>query len=120
MNMKSHESFENLHSLATSRGQNAATNCIPLPMTVLDQYRNQEWYEPEGVCGFAWVRIKGNTPFGRWARGQGIARKAYGGGLQIRIRDYNQSMDRKYAHANAYALTLREHGIEAWADSRMD
>ena len=63
---------------------------------------------------------KGNTAFGRWAKKMGVAKKAYGGGLQIWISDFNQSMERKYAYARAFAASLEAHGIDAFADSRMD
>lgn len=34
-------------------------------------------------CGFAWVCVPGNIPFGRWAKKAGVASKAYPSGLQI-------------------------------------
>ena len=34
-------------------------------------------------CGFAWITMPGNIPFGRWAKKQGIASKGYPTGLQI-------------------------------------
>jgi len=34
-------------------------------------------------CGFAWVTLPGNIPFGRWAKKQGIASKGYPSGLSI-------------------------------------
>jgi hypothetical protein len=34
-------------------------------------------------CGFAWVTMPGNIPFGRWAKKQGIAGKNYPSGLEI-------------------------------------
>jgi hypothetical protein len=42
---------------------------------------------PEGGrgldCGFAWITMPGNIPFGRWAKKTGIASKGYPTGLQI-------------------------------------
>mgnify|MGYP001268878037 CR=1 FL=1 len=74
----------------------------------------------DGVCGFAWVSFKGNTPFGRYMKKVGQARKAYGGGLQVWVGAFGQSMTRKEAYASAYAATLRAAGIDAYSDSRMD
>lgn len=74
----------------------------------------------DGVCGFAWVSFKGNTAFGRYMKKIGQARKAYGGGLQVWIGAFGQSMTRKEAYASAFAATLRAAGIDAFADSRMD
>ena len=73
-----------------------------------------------GPCGFAWVAVKGNTGFGRWLKKTGRASKAYGGGLQVWIREHGQSMARKEAHARAMAQVFQDSGIEAHARSRMD
>lgn len=79
------------------------------------------WEIPDWPCGFAWIVIKdGRSSFGRWLVKQGLARKHYPKGLCIWVHDYNQSMQRKEAHAQAYAAVLRKHGIEAYAESRMD
>ena len=79
------------------------------------------YYVPDGVCGFAWVLINpANSSIAIHAKKQGIGRKAYGGGLSIWIHDHNQSMQRKKAHADAFAQVLRDAGIEAYAQSRMD
>jgi hypothetical protein len=76
---------------------------------------------PDGVCGFAWVLINpANSSIAIHAKKQGIGSKAYGGGLSIWIHDHNQSMERKMAHADAFAGVLRDAGIEAYAQSRMD
>jgi len=82
----------------------------------------QQWYEPEGLCGFAWVRIvPGNSPFANWLKKNGHARKAYGGGVDIWIGDFGQSVERKEACARAIAETLRtELDVKAYAESRLD
>jgi hypothetical protein len=81
----------------------------------------QTWYEPEGVCGFAWVKIRpATTPFARFLKKMGYASPAYNGGLEVWISDYNQSMQRKEAHARAMAKVFSDAGINAYADSRMD
>ena len=80
----------------------------------------QQYMVPDGVCGFAWVKFKGNTAWGRYAKKNLKARPAYPTGLQINISAYNQSMQKKEAYATAYAAVLREAGVDAWADSRLD
>ena len=45
---------------------------------------------------------------------------AYGGGFTVWIGDYNQSLQRKEAHAYAMAAELNAHGIKANGESRMD
>jgi len=54
------------------------------------------YYVPEGVCGFAWVTIKpATTRFAKWMKSVGRARPAYGGGLQVWVSEFGQSMERK-------------------------
>jgi hypothetical protein len=80
----------------------------------------QSWYVADGVCGFAWVNFPGNSAFGRWLKSTGKARNDYPKGVAVSISQYNQSMQRKEAHAEAMAKYLRDHGIECSARSRMD
>ena len=78
---------------------------------------------PGGVCGFAWVNIgPGNTSFARHARKLAGARKHYYGGMEVRpsVGRMDQSMQRKEAACRAYADVLREAGIPAYMQSRMD
>ena len=117
--------FASIHKVAQGFALEAGTNALPEPMTVCeaDLMGNpigRSWTVSEGACGFAWVTFAGNTPWGRWAKAQGIASKGYPKGLQIWVSEFNQSMARKEAYAYAYAKVLREHGIEAYAHSRMD
>jgi len=72
------------------------------------------------ICGFAWVAFAGNTPWGRWAKAEGIAAKSYPKGLSIWVTDFGQSYDKKRAYARAYADVLNAHGINAHAGSRLD
>jgi hypothetical protein len=76
-----------------------------------------------GYCGFAWVvvREKASTKLGRALKNVGF-RKEYGGGLSIWNPggSFTQSMDIKEAGAEAYAKVLREHGIDAYMNSRAD
>lgn len=120
--------FEALHRKAHEAGHAAATAARPTPM-VVQQHESpfddnsevvQQWYVPEGVCGFAWVLTPGNTPFARWAKRRGLFTRSYGGGLMNWVSGYGQSMDRKEAYAGAYAAVLTEAGITAHAGSRMD
>ncbi len=79
------------------------------------------YYEAEGPCGFAWVNVKpGNSSFARWLVKNEYAGKSYYGGVDIRIREFNQSMVRKEAAASAMANVLSEAGIKAYPMSRMD
>ena len=122
--------FETAYAEAYAAGCKAAAECAPTPMVVAEHANplndaspvRQAWHVPEGVCGFAWVKIRGgNTSFARWLKKVAKARPSYYGGIEINIREYGQSMQRKEAHARAMAKVLREKlGVEAYADSRMD
>lgn len=74
-----------------------------------------------GCCGFAWVKVKGNTPFGRYAKKAGIARPGYPTGLTFWCPLMTQSIDLKEAWASAFASSLRESGVtDAYSESRLD
>jgi hypothetical protein len=111
--------FAAIHAEAHAAGMKAGTEVIPTPMVVVDGSRT---YEPvmDGACGFAWVRFKGTTPWARWAKAQKLAGAAYPTGLSIWVHQFDQSITRKEAYATAYAQVLRNHGIEAYAGSRLD
>lgn len=120
--------FAALYEKADAYGFEAAEAATPTPvifgqavgLTEQIDYTKPTYYEAEGLCGFAWIKFKGNTAFGRWAKKEGYARPAYGGGLQIRVAGFGQSIARKEAYAHAFAQVLRAAGIEAYADSRLD
>lgn len=122
--------FAALWQKAKTAGLAAAETARPTPMIVgtpttplgsdID-YSRRTYYVAGGVCGFAWVWFAGNTAWGRWAKKAGIARSAYGGGMQVSAGNVGgQSMEIKEAWAHAVSEVLREAGVKAFADSRMD
>ena len=114
--MENHEIFQR----AYAAGMAALENCVPKPMIVKDTYNNQEWYVADGACGFAWVRIKGNTTFARTMKKYGFFRKAWDKGYEFWVSEGNQSIGKKEAFAVAFAKVLKDNGIEAYANSRLD
>lgn len=117
---------------ADAAGKAAAAAATPTPMIVgkakaifgpgaddID-FSQPVSYVAGGVCGFAWVALKGNSGFGRWAKREGIARPGYPSGLMIRANVGGQSYTLKMAYAQAYAAVLREHGITAYPQGRLD
>ena len=77
--------------------------------------------EPFPICGFAWVTVRpGNSRFANWLKKTDKASPAYRGGVQIWVSDYEQSYDRKLAHAQAMARVLSDNGINASASGRLD
>lgn len=123
--------FAKIYSDAYQAGLDALSVAKPTPIVVgtpvsifapnspLDRSK-PVYYEPEGVCGFAWVSFKGTTPFGRWAKKAGVASKGYPSGLQVWVSEGGQSVERKEAFARAFAKVLQSNGIDAYADSRLD
>lgn len=122
-------SMAQLFRAADEAGMNAANVVRPAPMVVVqrenpfdDSSPIVKVYEPvmDGVCGFAWVNVPGNVPFGRYLKERG-ARKGYRSGVDFWISGYGQSYERKMAYANAFAAYLRENGVpKAYASGRLD
>lgn len=121
--------FSQIYAEAYGAGQKAGQEAIPVPIVIGSpttvfgndiDFSKETFYVSEGVCGFASIRFAGNTAFGRWAKKVGIAKKAYGGGLYISVREFGQSLTRKEACAYAFAEVLRKYEIDAWVDSRLD
>lgn len=120
--------FGALVAKAEAAGFAACEAAKPIPMIVgeADGFSNKFkpgatlYYESEGACGFAWVWFKGNTPFGRYMRKTGKASSGYPTGLQVWVSAGGQSIARKEAYARAYASVLKEAGITAYPQSRLD
>jgi hypothetical protein len=119
--------YEAIWNEAQAAGHAAAEACRPRPMVVVsvDVFdRPLPGAEPEvvedGLCGFAWIHMKGNIPFARWAREQKLGHKGYPSGYDVWVRGYGQSVARKEAFAKAAAKVLNAHGINCYANSRLD
>jgi hypothetical protein len=118
-----------LHAAAHDAGMAAAAAHTPVAMIVgqadglSDRFAPgaKLYHVPGGVCGFAWVNVKPATqPFAKWAKKAGLARPSYYGGYDISVREFGQSMTTKEAYAHAYAKVLRDNGVKAYPNSRMD
>lgn len=123
--------FQKLWDKAVAAGQAAGSAHNPTPIRVFERTNPFNDNSPvktdygvynEGVCGFAWVIVKpGTSAFARWLKTQGHARTdSYYGGVSIWISDYNQSYERKEAHAQAMTEVFQEAGIKASGMSRLD
>jgi hypothetical protein len=87
-------------------------------------------YVAEGVCGFAYVYVRpANSRLANYLRKQGMGRTDdYHGGLLVRLWQvcgnddlrYCQSYARNCASAQAFAAVLREAGIDATVQTRVD
>jgi hypothetical protein len=113
--------FGSLYETAHAAGMAAGYGSTPNPMVVSEVGgEGKSWYVSEGACGFAWVWFKGTTPWARWAVKAGKASNHYPTGKCVWVSEFGQSVDRKEKYARAFAKVLNEHGIEAFADSRLD
>ena len=119
-----------LHRDAHAAGMAALAACTPRPM-IVSQHASpiddrsavvQQWREPEGLCGFAWVEVRPSRGgFATYARDAGIGRHSeYNKCCTINVREGGQSYERKLAFAEAYAKVLSAKGIDAYANGRLD
>jgi hypothetical protein len=126
---------------AREAGVAAMQKITPKPM-VVQQHANpmddssevtDQWFVPQGVCGFAWVVVKCKGPgvkFINALKREGLAggenshkefsRSSYHKGFYHHIHEGGQSYELKVAYANAFAGVLKDHGIECYAGSRLD
>lgn len=120
--MEAYDEFDRIFTDAWQQASDASLSCSIKPMYVYHDKTGEFWIEREGPCGFAWVNVKpGNSRFARWLVKTGKAQKAYYGGVDIWISDYNQSYIRKKCHADNLARLLRENlDIKATSHSRLD
>jgi hypothetical protein len=121
--------FADLYAKAEAAGMAALVACKPRPMVVqrhVSEFDDnspvaEQWFVPDGVCGFAWVKVRPATStFARWLKEHKGWEKAYHGGIDMWVHHGDQSMARKEAYANAFAAVLQAAGINAIAGSRID
>lgn len=125
---KQENQFVSIYNEAHTAGMKAATAHQPTPMAVFnaDPLTGRAIGNPievvaSGVCGFAWVTIKKATGFGGFLRKKGLAYKNGGrAGVTVWASGFGQSYEKKLKYARAFAEVLRSHGIECYADDRLD
>jgi hypothetical protein len=82
----------------------------------------QGWDVPEGPCGFGWVEVRPSRGgFATYARNAKFGRYSeYNKCVMVRSPLQTQSYERNMAYAAGYAEVLKEAGIDAYANGRMD
>lgn len=102
-------------------------NAVPAPMVVTDDSSGQQWHVSEGLCGFATLVVRpGNSSFAHWLKANVRTYKNYSGGIAVSSSSIvpedarSQSYDRKSAAVRAAVAVLRDAGIKATADTRLD
>ncbi len=123
------EEAATLFAKAHAAGMEAGEKARPTPMQVVQRENpfdptspitKRYAPDPEGVCGFAWVNVRpGGSSFARYLKSRGCS-AGYGGGVSYWVRQFDQSYERKLAYAHAFAEILREAGIRAHVESRLD
>ena len=84
-------------------------------------YSKPTYVVEDGVCGFAGVVIKpARGRFVSYLKKLDKGYKHYYGGWYVSVREFNQSLTRKEAYAEAFAKVLGEEGMRCYVDSRMD
>ena len=84
-------------------------------------YSKKTYFVEGGACGFAGVVIKpARGKFVSYLKSIGIGHKHYYGGYYVSVREFNQSLTRKEAYADAFAKGLTEEGMRCYVDSWMD
>ena len=121
---------------ASEAAEAAVKACRPTPMIVgspttpfgndIDETK-QTYFVEGGVCGFASVVIKpARGSFVTLLKSRGVGRKSYYGGWDVASWEFapsirrDQSYERACAAANAAAIVLRNYGISAGVDARID
>lgn len=124
--------FRSIYAEMVTAAKQAAQGCKPTPMIVTQRANPmddrsrvvQSWHVPGGVCGFAWVKMRGTSAFARWLKANGHGRPDYPTGLSVSAYhlalEIGQSMERGEAAARAAVAVLDRYGIESRMESRMD
>jgi hypothetical protein len=114
-------------ALAAGQAVEIAKSIVGTAIGLSDEidFTKPVYLDTAGVCGFAWVDVRPATcSFARWLVKNGLASKAYSGGVRIRISEFGQSLERKEAAAQAMAGVLTASpllaGVRIHAGSRMD
>ena len=122
--------WADVYAKAVKAGEAAYAAATPTPMVVGDakgitsneiDYTKPTYYVADGVCGFAWVEVHpARGGFVTWCKKNGHGRKGYPAGYHFWVKTPCQSYERKRAYAGAFAKVLTDHGIKAYAMSRLD
>jgi hypothetical protein len=120
--------FAAIYQEALEAAKKAAEAAVPTPVgfysaDLEDNPLSDVTVETEGLCGCAWVKIKGNTAFARWGKKAHSweFRSGVYGGIELSVSEAtrSQSIERKEKAAEAFAAVLRANGISCSVQSRL-
>ncbi len=120
-----------LYDKAHKAGMEASAAITPTPMRVV---QHAQPFNPlsavvkdygvinEGACGFGWVEIRPSRGgFATFCKKKGIGRYSeYSRCWMISSPLMTQSYERNVTYASAFSAVLREAGIDAFGNGRMD
>ena len=118
--------LERAHLMGMDAGRDASVTpmIVGSPSTPFGSdidYSKKTYFVEGGACGFAGVVIKpARGKFVSYLKSIGKGHKHYYGGWYVSVREFNQSLTRKEAYADAFAKVLGEVGMRCYVDSRMD
>lgn len=119
-----------LDARADAAGRAAAEAVNPVPM-VVQQHASpfndnspvvKEYFVADGVCGFGWVEVRpARGGFASYLKASGRGRYSeYGRYMRVSVPLRSQSLARNEAYARSYAAVLKEAGVDAYGNSRID
>jgi hypothetical protein len=109
------DAFNHAHSAGFAAGIAADVEPIGLVTGMFCPGDKTPHYISSGICGFAWVDVKGARGLMRQSFiDAGFSESAYKGGLSYWVGAFGTSYDRKSAYADAFALSLRL-SVKRWA-----
>lgn len=120
---------QGIYDKAHAAGMEAVNKLNVVPMTVVGHANplddnspvTERYFVADGVCGFANVVVKpANSAFAKFLVSKKLASKHYAGGVSMYVHFFNQSYQKKQAYAQAFAKVLKDSGIKAYAESRLD
>lgn len=132
------EQAQALFERAAAAGKAAGEAARPTPMNLIERANPIDDTSPitkvwapvmEGPCGMAYVNIRpANSSFASWLKkraakyglassGLGNPYKGYHGGMEIAVHAFGQSLERKWAYANAFAKVLQDEGVKCYTST---
>lgn len=115
-NISGDERWAMLEALARAAGDEAATQVVPTPMTIVAGWPGlprTATVEQEGMCGGAFVTVKdGRRGFAGWLRRSRLGHAGKGAAQEIPSPVRGQSMERARAFADSFASVLRANGVD--------
>ena len=121
MRLARNDQFRTDWTDACAAGDAAVAALTVTPMVVVG--REGSHFVEAGVCGFAQVQVRPRTSaFARWLVAEGIGRSSdYHKCVYYNVHQFNQSLQRKEAWAEAVAAFLTAKGYTGVSsDSRID